>query len=70
MTLKKCFTYNRFPEWSLENMTEKWQLVQKDVDGIEDGEKFLKNSLNTFHPNHYIPFNVKFNLCQVVGYRN
>ncbi|CAL8087894.1 unnamed protein product [Orchesella dallaii] len=44
--------------------------VNKSLPNVKAQEEFLQECKSVFHPNHYIPLEVKFNLCMAYGREN
>ncbi|ODM90870.1 Protein msta, isoform A [Orchesella cincta] len=62
---EKCNT--KAPLQYIDSLLENWQEAVDRVDDIPSSEKFIDNCKGIFHPNHFIPFGVKFNVCQAYG---
>ncbi|XP_021965910.1 SET domain-containing protein SmydA-8 [Folsomia candida] len=58
---------SKIPTAAIESQLLIWKEVLDRVQEIPNCEKFLQNCKALFHPTHYIPFDVKFNLCQAYG---
>lgn len=61
----ECFMIFRMPMQYIDSILDNWQEAMDRVCDISSSEKFIENCKSVFHPNHFIPFGVKFNLCQV-----
>ncbi|CAL8135441.1 unnamed protein product [Orchesella dallaii] len=57
----------KVPLQYIDSLLENWQEAVDRVVDIPSSEKFIENCKTVFHPNHAIPFGVKFNLCQAYG---
>lgn len=46
-------------------VVEKYENIAETLDTVKDKENFLLQCKSTLHPNHFIPFLIKFSLCMV-----
>lgn len=58
-------TFHRYKVADVRAIVEKYENIAETLDTVKDKEQFLLNCKSIFHPNHFIPFLIKFSLCMV-----
>ncbi|CAG7786915.1 unnamed protein product [Allacma fusca] len=55
-----------YPE-EVDLLLDKYMSTAESTNGVRASETFLQDCSKYFHKNHFVPFGVKFNLCQAYG---
>lgn len=61
----KFSIFRRYKVADVRAIVEKYENIAETLDTVKDKEQFLLNCKSIFHPNHFIPFLIKFSLCMV-----
>lgn len=65
-TFLKCsYECCRYKITDIRGVVEKYEKIAGSLQTIKDKENFLQDCKYIFHPNHFVPFLVKFSLCMV-----